>query len=343
MIKHVIFDLGGVLIDLDMPRCMQSFSSLGADPKALLQPASVAPAEGRAKATLCDGMVANGAMDLYQTGDISTADFIKGMLSFCHEGTTEQQVMDAWNECLLTIPAYKLDYLKQLRQQGYAVHLLSNTNEAHWQFIAEKHFGGKTEEYFSQLFLSQEMHMAKPNADIFLAVLERLGAKPSECLFLDDSQANVDAAQALGYNVYKTPLHYDFREEINNMLKEEMTHTSTITVGEQHLACTVGSGDLPVLATPMMVALMENAAMLCAQELLEEGDSTVGSQISVSHVKPTAPGQSVSAKAILLSREGRKLTFRVEAHDEQGLIGEGEHTRYIINKEKFLSKLKTEI
>ena len=339
MIKHVIFDLGGVLIDLDMPRSMQSFAALGADPKALLQPASSAATEGRAKATLCDGMVANGAMDLYQTGDISTDDFVKGIQSYCHEGTTEQQVMDAWNDCLLTIPAYKLEYLKQLRKQGYAVHLLSNTNDAHWQFIAEEHFGGKTEEYFDQLFLSQEMHMAKPNADIFQAVLERLGAKSSECLFLDDSQANVDAAQALGYNVYKTPLHYDFREEINDMLKEAMTYTSTITVGEQHLACNVGSGDLPVFATPMMVALMENAAMLCAQGLLADGESTVGSQISVSHVKPTALGKEVRANATLLSREGRKLTFHVEAHDEQGLIGEGEHIRYIINKEKFMAKL----
>jgi predicted thioesterase len=92
----------------------------------------------------------------------------------------------------------------------------------------------------------------------------------------------------------------------------------------------------------MMVALMENAAMLCVQPELAEDESTVGSQIAVSHVKPTALGKNVSAKATLLSREGRKLTFHVEAHDEDGLIGEGEHTRYIINKEKFLSKLKSE-
>ena len=118
-----------------------------------------------------------------------------------------------------------------------------------------------------------------------------------------------------------------------------MTYTSTIIVKEKHLACTVESGDLPVLATPMMVALMENAAMLCVQGELAEGESTVGSHISVSHVKPTALGKKVSATATLLSREGRKLTFHVEAHDEQGLIGEGNHVRDIINKEKFLSKL----
>jgi predicted thioesterase len=118
-----------------------------------------------------------------------------------------------------------------------------------------------------------------------------------------------------------------------------MTYTSTITVSEQHLACTVGSGDLPVLATPMMVALMENAAMLCIQGELAEGESTVGAHVNVSHIKPTALGKEVSATATLLSREGRKLTFHVEARDDQGLIGEGEHVRYVISKDKFMSKL----
>ena len=339
MIKHIIFDLGGVLIDLDMPRCLESFRTLGADPSVLLQrPVSASAESGRAKATLCDGLVANGAMDLYQTGDISTEDFVSGIQKFCHPGTTEEQVLEAWNDCLLTIPAYKLEYIKSLRAEGYRVHLLSNTNEAHWVHIAEKHFGGKTEEYFDHLFLSQEMHMSKPNDDIFLAVLEQLGAKAEECLFIDDAQANVDAAKALGYNVYKAPVKYDIRKEIQNILNP-MTYTSTITVAEQHLACTVGSGDLPVLATPMMVTLMENAAMLCVQPDLAEGESTVGSMVNVSHIKPTALGKKVSAVATLLSREGRKLIFHVEAHDEEGLIGEGEHVRYIINKEKFLSKL----
>lgn len=339
MIKHVIFDLGGVLIDLDMPRCLEEFRALGADPEVLLQRPEPADAgSGKAKATLCDGLVANGAMDLYQTGDVSTDDFVAGIQRFCRPGTTEEQVLEAWNACLLTIPAYKLEFIKALRAEGYCTHLLSNTNDAHWQLIAKEHFGGRTDEYFDSLFLSQEMHMSKPNADIFLAVLEQLGARPEECLFIDDAQANVDAAQALGYNVYKAPVKYDFRNEIQNILNPT-TYTSTITVEEKHLACTVGSGDLLVLATPMMVALMENAAMLCVQGELAEGESTVGSHISVSHVKPTALGKTVSATATLLSCEGRKLTFHVEAHDEQGLIGEGEHVRYIINKEKFMGRL----
>ena len=110
-------------------------------------------------------------------------------------------------------------------------------------------------------------------------------------------------------------------------------------VEEKHLACNVGSGDLPVFATPMMMALMENAAMLCVADELEDGSSTVGGQISSSHLKPTGLGKTVTATAELISAEGRKLKFKVSASDEGDLIGEGEHLRFIIDKEKFMSKV----
>ena len=118
-----------------------------------------------------------------------------------------------------------------------------------------------------------------------------------------------------------------------------MTYTSTLKVEERHLACNVGSGDLPVLGTPMMMALMENAAMMAAKELLQDGQSTVGGFISSSHLKPTGLGHTVTATAELLSQEGRKLKFKVSAADENGPIGEGEHLRFIIDKEKFMSKV----
>lgn len=116
-------------------------------------------------------------------------------------------------------------------------------------------------------------------------------------------------------------------------------YTSTMIVEEKHLACNVGSGDLPVFATPMMMALMENAAMLCVADELENGSSTVGGQISSSHIKPTGLGKTVTATAELISAEGRKLKFKVSTSDEGGLIGEGEHLRFIIDKEKFMSKV----
>lgn len=119
-----------------------------------------------------------------------------------------------------------------------------------------------------------------------------------------------------------------------------LTHTSTLTVEEKHLACNVGSGDLRVLATPMMMALMENAAMLAVSKELEAGQSTVGGFISSSHLKPTGLGHTVSATAELVEVNGRKLKFKVTASDENGIIGEGEHLRFIIDAEKFMNKVQ---
>ncbi len=122
-------------------------------------------------------------------------------------------------------------------------------------------------------------------------------------------------------------------------LETGLSYTSKLTVQEQHLAVNVGSGDLRVLATPMMMALMENAAMMAVAAELEEGQSTVGGQISSSHIKPTGLGHEVTATAELIKVEDRKLWFRITASDDEGTIGEGEHLRFIIGKEKFMSRI----
>ena len=96
---------------------------------------------------------------------------------------------------------------------------------------------------------------------------------------------------------------------------------------------------MAVLATPAMVALMENAAMLAVALKLEEGETTVGSMISTSHLKPSKVGATVSAIAELVEVDGRKLSFKISAYEGDKLIGEGEHVRFIVNREKFLSKL----
>ena len=119
-----------------------------------------------------------------------------------------------------------------------------------------------------------------------------------------------------------------------------LTHTSALTVEEKHLACNVGSGDLRVLGTPVMMALMENAAMLAVKDELEEGQSTVGGHISSSHLKPTGLGHNITATAELIEVDGRKLKFKVSAADENGVIGEGEHLRFIIDAEKFMKKVQ---
>lgn len=123
------------------------------------------------------------------------------------------------------------------------------------------------------------------------------------------------------------------------MIKIGMTHTSTVLVDNSNVASKLGSGDLDVFATPAMVALMENAAMLAVAGELPGGSTTVGALMNTTHSKPSTLGATISATAVLKEVEGRKLTFSVSAKDESGVIGEGIHVRYIVDKEKFLAKL----
>lgn len=124
------------------------------------------------------------------------------------------------------------------------------------------------------------------------------------------------------------------------MLEVGQSYTCTHIVEKHHLAIHVGSGDLHVLSTPSMIALMEEAAMRCVAPNLKEGQTTVGGKIAVSHLKPTAHERTISATATLTAVEGRKLQFTITASDEDGLIGEGEHTRFIVDREKFMARLK---
>ena len=123
------------------------------------------------------------------------------------------------------------------------------------------------------------------------------------------------------------------------MLEKGLSCTVKVTVTEQNTALSAGSGDLKVFATPWMLAAMENAAMRAVADSLPEGSTTVGSEISSSHIKPSGIGAEITATAVLTEADGRKLTFSVQASDADGLIGEGLHTRYIVDRERFLSKL----
>lgn len=123
------------------------------------------------------------------------------------------------------------------------------------------------------------------------------------------------------------------------MLEIGLTYTSRIVVGDDNTAIALGSGDMPVLATPAMMALMENAAMLAVATGLENGDTTVGGHIESSHLRPTPVGAEVSATATLEKIDGRKLYFKIIAQQGDVVIGEGTHLRFIVNKEKFLSRL----
>lgn len=214
-IKNIIFDLGGVLLDIDLNYCMRQMQALGIDLDAFKKKGMQTPI-GTKAAVLGEGMVANGIMHLYQTGDITTEAFLESVRKYCKEGTTREQVLEAWNSCCISIPSYRLNKSRELKQKRYTICMLSNTNEAHWQEIVKKCFGGQevVDELFDHVFLSQEMHMAKPNDEIYLEVLRQINAKAEECFFLDDSSANLEAAAALGFHT----LHVETSKTQNGMV-----------------------------------------------------------------------------------------------------------------------------
>ena len=122
------------------------------------------------------------------------------------------------------------------------------------------------------------------------------------------------------------------------MIEIGLKHISELTVTDSVTAIKIGSGDMPVLATPAMMALMENAAMLAVADELPEGCTTVG-YIESSHLRPSKIGDKVAATAEVSKVDGKKIEFKVAAYSGETLLGEGTHLRFIVDRERFMSKL----
>ena len=125
------------------------------------------------------------------------------------------------------------------------------------------------------------------------------------------------------------------------MIEAGLRHTSELTVTEAVTAIQVGSGDMPVLATPMMMALMENAAMLAVRAQLPKGCTTVGGHIESSHLRPSRIGDVVTAVAEVTKVDGKKIFFKVAAYCGENLLGEGTHLRFIVDRKRFQEKLNS--
>ena len=125
----------------------------------------------------------------------------------------------------------------------------------------------------------------------------------------------------------------------NNMVEVGLNHTSELMVTDAVTAIRMGSGDMPVLATPAMMALMENAAMLAVADDLPEGSTTVGGHIASSHLRPSKIGDVVRAVAEVTKVDGRKIEFKVSAYSGDVLLGEGTHLRFVVDRERFMSKI----
>ena len=123
------------------------------------------------------------------------------------------------------------------------------------------------------------------------------------------------------------------------MVEVGLNHTSELTVTDAVTAVRMGSGDMPVLATPAMMALMENAAMLAVADDLPEGSTTVGGHIASSHLRPSKIGDVVRAVAEVTKVDGRKIECNVSAYSGDVLLGEGTHLRFVVDRERFMSKI----
>lgn len=119
-----------------------------------------------------------------------------------------------------------------------------------------------------------------------------------------------------------------------------LTGERNATVLPELTARYMGSGGLDVYATPAMIALMEAAAVAAIEHLLPEGQASVGIAVDVEHLSATPVGEQVRAQAEIIDIEGRRVTFEVRAWDDSELIGEGTHTRFVIDLERFMSRLK---
>ncbi|MBR5475848.1 MAG: HAD family phosphatase [Bacteroidaceae bacterium] len=190
--KIVIFDLGGVILDIHVERTFGALVALGIDSAVLSE----------------DNSPFNAMMQRFDCGEISCEEFYDYIASllplWAHDIPAEElreRIHEVWNMMLGSYDRDKLHRIEELRNRGHRVVLLSNTNEGHWNEIERRLYfaiGAHLDDCFDALYLSYRMNMRKPGKEILLELLKSEGAHPDECIFFDDSKENCDAARSLG-------------------------------------------------------------------------------------------------------------------------------------------------
>lgn len=194
----LIFDMGGVLMNHNIPACIKRFQEILGDnyPKLGL--------EGNGEGT--------GLMEKFEKGLVGDDEFVASILKYSMPGTSNEDIIKAWNLMHADIPRERISMLRKLKAAGYRLGLLSNSNVLHWKDICDNY---DLDGIFEHTFLSFAEHCTKPDRQIFRIVEERTGASPSELTFIDDLEANRKAAQELGWSTYCSI------EELYNLLSSE--------------------------------------------------------------------------------------------------------------------------
>ena len=188
--KNIIFDLGNVLVKLNPEGCIGAFKAIGMGELVDSNPQS-------------EGMK---LMSKLGVGMITTEEFCEAARKLTGTDVTNGEIIDAANKMLVEIPDEKKERLLQLKKAGYRLFLLSNTIDVHWDYCVEHLFPYQkygVEDYFEQCFLSQRMHLAKPNARIYEEVIRQANIHPDETLFIDDLKENCEAAEKLGIHTFQ--------------------------------------------------------------------------------------------------------------------------------------------
>ncbi len=188
--KNIIFDLGNVLVKLNPEGCIGAFKAIGMGELVDSNPQS-------------EGMK---LMSKLGVGMITTEEFCEAARKLTGTDVTNEEIIDAANKMLVEIPDYKKERLLQLKKAGYRLFLLSNTIDVHWDYCVEHLFpylNHGVEDYFEYCFLSQRMHLAKPNACIYEEVIRQANIHPDETLFIDDLKENCEAAEKLGIHTFQ--------------------------------------------------------------------------------------------------------------------------------------------
>ena len=188
-IDAIVFDLGGVILNIDYQLPVKAFKALGIDDfsKHFSQAAQTK------------------LLDDYETGRISSETFIEEVAKFVKPGTSEDQIRYAWNSILLDLPEKRLFSLEKAAE-NHRIFLLSNTNEIHIDefnsYLLQTYSLPSLEPFLEKLYLSYEVGLRKPDRPIFEHVLADAGLKPESTLFIDDSIQHIQSASELGINTY---------------------------------------------------------------------------------------------------------------------------------------------
>ena len=204
-ITTIIFDLGGVILNLDQDRTLRAFKRLGVDLEDINEMSTI--------------------FSDFEVGKINANDFRQAIMTHLKGNATENEIDAAWNAMLLDLPTERLTYLKFLRK-NFNVHLLSNTNSIHIdafnKYLLDEHPNLDWYAQFDKVYYSYEIGLRKPNKDIYEFVIQENNLKPHECLFIDDLKANLNGAGHVGMHTIwaKNPLDENMLMEIRSLVAD---------------------------------------------------------------------------------------------------------------------------